>query len=329
MSKFHINWKGEPGVCTAKPGNCPLGGGEEDHFASKDEARAAYEAAHNAFAAPVSKPVPSYATCEVCEDMDSCPLGDDCPVAEDAAALGLTGPGNAPAPAPSRFLDELSLDKATEEDLVNRKTELYKTPFSDMGDLDHLEIAAIVSEQERRVFAARKAQASTPVPAQKPKAPAKSKTVGWQSYSGVSAEDSKVIVKPKVQDPGGGYMGGSLFVGGKASDAYLSAKDAAKNVRGDIREAVKAGELPVDLDYSVRMNSSGSGLRIYIGRKALARGEAPGTFSPDEQQDSRLQSVRSYLDALGNQYARDNSNAMVDYFNSQNRALVYFRDKWT
>lgn len=41
MAKYHINPKtGNPGACSAKEGNCPF---NAEHFATKDEARAAYE----------------------------------------------------------------------------------------------------------------------------------------------------------------------------------------------------------------------------------------------------------------------------------------------
>lgn len=39
---FHVNGKGEPGKCTAQPGRCPFGG-LEDHHATVEEARLAYE----------------------------------------------------------------------------------------------------------------------------------------------------------------------------------------------------------------------------------------------------------------------------------------------
>ena len=42
MTKFHLNYKGEPGVCSAKV-NCPFGG-EQEHFPSAQAARDAYEA---------------------------------------------------------------------------------------------------------------------------------------------------------------------------------------------------------------------------------------------------------------------------------------------
>lgn len=42
MSKFHINGAGNPGKCTAENGNCPFGG-ENEHYATAEDARAAYE----------------------------------------------------------------------------------------------------------------------------------------------------------------------------------------------------------------------------------------------------------------------------------------------
>lgn len=42
MSKFHINDAGDPGKCSAQPGNCPFGA-EADHYGSRNDARKAYE----------------------------------------------------------------------------------------------------------------------------------------------------------------------------------------------------------------------------------------------------------------------------------------------
>lgn len=43
MNEYHINWKGEPGICSASQGNCPFGSAD-DHFPSPEAARKAYEA---------------------------------------------------------------------------------------------------------------------------------------------------------------------------------------------------------------------------------------------------------------------------------------------
>ncbi len=42
MAKFHVSSDGNPRVCTASEGNCPLGGNEA-HYTSKEAARAAFE----------------------------------------------------------------------------------------------------------------------------------------------------------------------------------------------------------------------------------------------------------------------------------------------
>ena len=42
MAKYHVSTDGNPRVCTASEGKCPLGG-NENHFTSKEAARAAFE----------------------------------------------------------------------------------------------------------------------------------------------------------------------------------------------------------------------------------------------------------------------------------------------
>lgn len=60
MAKYHITSKGEPGLCRASKSPCPLGG-ESEHYASKDEAQAAYEKANatNLFLPTPVKPAPN------------------------------------------------------------------------------------------------------------------------------------------------------------------------------------------------------------------------------------------------------------------------------
>lgn len=47
MAKYHIRKTGDAGICSAKPGQCPLGAGEDEHYSSENEARAAYELKQN------------------------------------------------------------------------------------------------------------------------------------------------------------------------------------------------------------------------------------------------------------------------------------------
>lgn len=51
--RYHINHKGEAGVCRATNGGCPFGG-EADHFTSPEAARAHFEASQNASTASLS-----------------------------------------------------------------------------------------------------------------------------------------------------------------------------------------------------------------------------------------------------------------------------------
>jgi hypothetical protein len=49
--KYHINSKGEPGICRAK-NSCPFGDMETEHYSSVDEARGVYEQEMNNYFTP-------------------------------------------------------------------------------------------------------------------------------------------------------------------------------------------------------------------------------------------------------------------------------------
>lgn len=51
--KFHVNSNGEPGKCTAQLKNCPFG--DENHYASKAAARAAFEEGQASVSAVITK----------------------------------------------------------------------------------------------------------------------------------------------------------------------------------------------------------------------------------------------------------------------------------
>ena len=54
MAKYHINSKGEPGACTAAPGNCPFGENTQ-HYETAEAAREAYEARNDGQTFSVAK----------------------------------------------------------------------------------------------------------------------------------------------------------------------------------------------------------------------------------------------------------------------------------
>lgn len=307
MAKYHINWKGEPGLCTAEKKACPLGG-DSDHFDSPESARAAYESAHSSFGTPVRKlPLASDEDVLRYQRMSRNVSGRLTP-AELAEADGFDG-----ADVTVRLAAH---QEALEAEARNARASAEERPES-MGH----EIDAQRAEEAAGLSEPRRATKKTAAPARPRVEP-----TGWQSVATPSPADSKFIKPPKKNDPYGGYMGGRLYAGGKTTDSYMSAKDAAANIRKDIKEAVRGGELPDDVDYSVRMNSSRNGIYIYLGRKTP---NGAAEFNEMDQGDSRLIAVKHYVEAMGNQYCTDDSNAQVDYFNSHNRTLVRFRDRWS
>jgi hypothetical protein len=54
VAKYHINYKGDVGLCKAKH-SCPFGDMEDDHFSTPEAARSAYEEAHVIFNDPAVK----------------------------------------------------------------------------------------------------------------------------------------------------------------------------------------------------------------------------------------------------------------------------------
>lgn len=143
------------------------------------------------------------------------------------------------------------------------------------------------------------------------------------NYKLVKLEDSKVITPPKASDPHGGYLGGRLFVGGKAD---TETREVAKSMREDIKKAIAAGELPSDLKYGVRKRP-GSYDRFEISI-ANSRGGRAVAVSENEQKSEGFRNTKEYLENLSRQYFSDDSNAMVDYFNSHNSTSVAFRSDW-
>lgn len=54
MAKYHVNAKGETGICKAQNGGCPFGG-ESEHYATPEAAREAFEASNSSFAVVIKK----------------------------------------------------------------------------------------------------------------------------------------------------------------------------------------------------------------------------------------------------------------------------------
>jgi hypothetical protein len=72
--KFHINTKGEPGRCHAQHGGCPFGG-EDEHYATKEGASAAYERSMQSDTLPKLEKAPTRA--QVDQVLDAMSRGED------------------------------------------------------------------------------------------------------------------------------------------------------------------------------------------------------------------------------------------------------------
>lgn len=194
-------------------------------------------------------------------------------------------------------------------------------------------------------------------------------------------EDSKVLKAP-AENSQNGYLGGHKFIGGKLQDAMdkkrndlgkgpedwvnISRDEVATLIREDLKAAVKAGELPSDLGYSVRKNA-GRGvdsITIVVGKKEgrkivpvddsyrfrkadperaavmnheISHADTRAISNYDRWKDERelervptdeAKQVEEYLGHLGNQWAQRDINSQVDYYHSYNDAYVLWKSPW-
>jgi hypothetical protein len=148
---------------------------------------------------------------------------------------------------------------------------------------------------------------------------------------------SKVIKPPEETEPFSGYMGSNKFVGGKVAEAmrlhgsYIPTNVVTAAIRDDIKSAIKAKELPSDVKYGVRKDS-GRGVdsvTIFLSDKNPDSERYMKTVEENGRSYRRLtaegESLTKYVNALGNQWATDESNSQYDYFNYSHRARVYWQ----
>jgi hypothetical protein len=132
---------------------------------------------------------------------------------------------------------------------------------------------------------------------------------------------------PRYCDPENEWKGERYEEGG-----HLDVKDIAKLMRRDIREAIKAGDLPKGIKTSVRISRYSGGRSIDISVTALPEGfvwytdeyaiETKGFTRPadrysgwdGEMLSKKADKVLEVLKKIHDAYNRDNSDSMVDYF---------------
>ena len=124
-----------------------------------------------------------------------------------------------------------------------------------------------------------------------------------------------------------GYMGGSKWSGGKATREFRRAADIAKDIRADLKEAQKDGDLPGKADgfvYRVRSESFAGGQAVRIN--VVGPGDTEWAFRETRPQDrawgwndttwtDEALRIGALVQKIANQYVRSDTNSMVDYFN--------------
>jgi len=104
-------------------------------------------------------------------------------------------------------------------------------------------------------------------------------------------------------------MSGRNFKGAKYDGTILDAAVIAKNIREDIKQAVKKNELPKG-KYSVRISRYSMGRSINIRAKEI---EFP-VYGEDGRLNKFGELLRDSLEKIRNAYNYDNSDIMTDYF---------------
>lgn len=158
-----------------------------------------------------------------------------------------------------------------------------------------------------------------------------------------SSSKNKTNSKPSFSIPEvikvEGYMGAQGWIGGnleklqkQENNRYVDNKTIGKAIRSDIKEAINSGFLPKKLNndnikYSVRMKDNTIQVKGIIdgdrieklavtetikrnGMKTMVLGTEHGTAV------NEVNNIKEKLEKISNSYRYDNSNSMVDYFDT-------------
>lgn len=117
--------------------------------------------------------------------------------------------------------------------------------------------------------------------------------------------------------------------GPKADGQYLSAAALAKLVRADIRAAVKAGDLPAHLTYSVTSEHSTLHSSVYVTVRGATDAwlyANPAAPERDRQPSAAADALHNKVEAIRAAYNWDASDSMTDYFDTRYYGSVTLED---
>jgi hypothetical protein len=150
---------------------------------------------------------------------------------------------------------------------------------------------------------------------------------------------TSTTVEPAYITPTGiyteGYLGAKAFTGGRYT-GYRWYAEITKDIRADIKRAIKGLHLPADLDYSVSGESYSGGQSITIEIRGLLDSQVRttntyvniyGVTVTEQPMTPAAIELERRLKALGEAYNYDNSNAMVDHFDTMYYLRVNFESE--
>jgi len=132
-----------------------------------------------------------------------------------------------------------------------------------------------------------------------------------------------------------GYLGATEFIGGRYT-GYRPYADINKDIRADIKRAIKAQHLPDDITYSVTGESYSGGQTIHVEIRGLRDSQVR---TPRQQVTGEITRHTEYvltpaaaelerrLRNLAEAYNHDNSNSMVDYFDTMYYLRIEFESE--
>jgi hypothetical protein len=132
-----------------------------------------------------------------------------------------------------------------------------------------------------------------------------------------------------------GYLGAIAFTGGRYT-GYRWYAEITKDIRADIKRAIKGLHLPADLTYSVSGESFSGGQSIRIEVRGLMDSQVRttntyvniyGVTVTENPMTPAAIELERRLKAIGEAYNQDNSNAMVDYFDVMYYLRVEFESE--
>lgn len=166
-------------------------------------------------------------------------------------------------------------------------------------------------------FKQRRELAAAPAPAKPEPAPEPARESLALSIAEMALELER---QSKANKPFPAYCDPNNETRGSKFDKNLRTVEIAKLVRKDIAEAIKAGKLP-KIKTSIRSDHRSISIRIVevpgdfvLYDEEHIRAQARNEYQPGSSYTEGASALLKAIEAIADEYNRDNSDMMVDYF---------------